>query len=142
MSLDLKSLIDNIQQEPSDPSTLVEEEKFVVKKLHDAKDLEDLKTRREYNKLLKQNRKERKRYAKHIFIFTCCWGILIFVTLIANALNSINGHKYFEFQLSDNVLITLITSTTINFFGFFLLVVKYLFHIDKAPERKEEVTNH
>lgn len=36
-------------------------------------------------------------------------------------------------SLHDKVLITLITTTTANFFGFFLLVLKYLFNADSIP---------
>lgn len=82
--------------------------------------LEHLKTLKEGNATLAQNNKERKKYAGWIFKLTCIWGCLIFVIVFL--------HGFRRMFLSDNVLITLITSTTINFFGFFLLVVKYLFN--------------
>lgn len=75
--------------------------------------LENLKT-------LQQNNAERKRYAGRIFLFTCIWAVLIFVVIF------LAGFKVIA--LSDTVEVTLISTTTINFFGFFLLVVKYLFN--------------
>ena len=77
---------------------------------------------------LKQNNKERLKYAERIFAFTICWAIAIILIVV------FSGWKYspFHFYLSDSVLITLITTTTVNFFGFFLLVVKYLFNPEKS----------
>ena len=76
--------------------------------------------RLEYLKTLRQNNIERKKYAGRIFIFTCIWAVLIFLVVF------LVGFKVVV--LSDTVLVTLISTTTINFFGFFLLVVKYLFN--------------
>jgi len=118
--------------ENPDYTALNAEQSYVDKELDRDLKREDIKTRKEHNNLLEQNRVERKKYARHIFIFTCIWATLIFLIVIASGLK-----KYSGFELSDKVLITLITSTTVNFFGFFLLVVKYLFHIgDKEKEEK------
>ncbi len=76
--------------------------------------------RLEYLRTLRQNNGERKKYARLIFLFTCLWAAMIFVILF------LAGFK--EVTLSDTVLVALITTTTVNFFGFFLLVVKYLFN--------------
>jgi hypothetical protein len=43
-----------------------------------------------------------------------------------NGLRRANGSAVL--QLSDPVLIALITTTTLNVFGFFLLVIKFLFN--------------
>ncbi|MDI9364583.1 MAG: hypothetical protein QM541_06510 [Flavobacterium sp.] len=126
--INLSALKEAIAQENTDPSQLLEEKEYLDESSEKAIKIEELKTKREYNLLLVQNRKERKKYAKLIFRLTCSWTTLIFIIIIANGLTCINDKKYFEFNLSDKVLITLITSTTINFFGFFLLVVKYLFN--------------
>ncbi|PUZ27552.1 hypothetical protein GA0116948_103165 [Chitinophaga costaii] len=76
--------------------------------------------RLEYLRTLRQNNGERKKYARLIFLFTCLWAAMIFVILF------LTGFK--KVILSDTVLVALITTTTVNFFGFFLLVVKYLFN--------------
>ena len=81
---------------------------------------EQITTWRLYNETLGINSEQRKKYAKYIFLLTCIWATLIFVLIF------FQGFKLME--LGDKVVITLITSTTINFFGFFLLVTKYLFN--------------
>jgi hypothetical protein len=69
------------------------------------------------------NIQERKKYAKRLFVTLLIWMIIILVFLALSALKI--------FELSDTVLIALITTTTLNFSGFFFAVVKYLF-----PEKK------
>lgn len=59
-----------------------------------------------------QNIKERKKYAKLIFIMLVGWLVAILVLLF------MNGIRMIEF--SDTVLITLITTTTANITVFFL----------------------
>lgn len=126
----LQNLLQSISEATNQPSQPASEEKeFVEENFERAIKTEDLKLRKEVYELAKQNRTERKKYAWHIFIVTCIWATLIFMIVIANGLKSINGKQYFTFEISDKVMITLITSTTLNFFGFFLLVVKYLFHV-------------
>jgi len=136
------NLINAIANESTSRSqALVPEEVFVDENLDKAVQLEDVKARMEFNELLRQNRQERKKYAHHIFTLTCVWTFVIFLIVMASSLKCINGIEYFSFEISDKVLITLITSTTINFFGFFLLVVKYLFHTEPGaslPTSKEK----
>jgi hypothetical protein len=140
-AFNLEEILKEIRIVPDDSSTLLEEKAYLDTTSEKAFKTEELKSRKEYNQLLKQNRKERKKYARLIFRLTCIWTLVIFVIIIANGLTSIANHKYFEFHLSDSLLITLITSTTLNFFGFFLLVVKYLFNsndVNFQPTRKSE----
>lgn len=82
--------------------------------------------KREQLATLKQNNTERKRYARNIFFFTVGWAIAIIAIVL------FCGWEFHSFKLSDTVLVTLITTTTVNFFGFFLLVVKYLFNPNKS----------
>lgn len=84
---------------------------------------EQIKTWQLYNSTLTTNATERKKYAFYIFLVTCIWAGLIFLFLFLEALG--------YFYLSEKVLIALITTTTVNFFGFFLLVTKYLFNINE-----------
>jgi len=79
-----------------------------------------------------QNRIARKEYANKTFILTCVWGGLIFIILF------LNGFNAYGFNLSDKVIITLATTTTINFLGFFLLVMKYLFHTGQPKKDKNK----
>ncbi|MCD0465594.1 hypothetical protein [Flavobacterium sp. ENC] len=71
-----------------------------------------------------QNMVERKRYAEYIFSFTCIWCICIFFILMWKGLGKLN--------LSDEIIITLIGSTTLNILVFFTLVTKYLFNSEKS----------
>ena len=118
--MNTEGLTSELTSLPDSISTVVAEEKFLDKNVSKEIQLEELKTLQEYNRTLKQNNDERKKYAGWIFLLTCFWAFLIFIIIFMQGL----GHM----TLSDQVMITLITSTTINFFGFFLLVVKYLFN--------------
>jgi hypothetical protein len=87
---------------------------------------------------LTQNMSERKSYARRIFVFTLVWGFLIFLVIFSCATKKFIVWFNVGFELSDKVIITLITSTTINFFVFFLLVVKYLFNTEANKMKKEK----
>jgi hypothetical protein len=66
-----------------------------------------------------QDVKERKRYAFWIFFMVAIWLLLILLIIFLVGLGIMT--------LSDAVVISLITSTTINVAAFFLVVTKYLF---------------
>lgn len=79
-----------------------------------------------------QDIRERKRYARRLFIMLCIWlGIILAIT-IANGIN--NPFICIGFHLSEAVIITLITTTTANIAAFFLVVTRYLF-----PAKKERI---
>lgn len=80
------------------------------------------------NQSFSQDIAERKGYAGKIFMLTIIWSVLIFLILFLNGWHILT--------LSDTVIVTLIGSTTINFFGFFFLVTKYLFN---APNEKDKL---
>ena len=119
-TIDTDQVKGEILQEPAVDSTVTQESEFLEDETDRQIKLERLKTYKEYNATLAQNNAERKTYAIRIFKLTCIWAFVIFAIVISQGLG--------KMSLSDKVLIALITSTTINFFGFFLLVVKYLFH--------------
>lgn len=114
------SIISSIDRQAPLPESYVQEERFLNHELERQIRLEELKTLQEKNRTLAQNNEERKRYAEYIFGLTSVWAILIFVILFCVGFKKI--------YISDTVVITLITSTTINFFVFFVLVIKYLFN--------------
>lgn len=68
---------------------------------------------------LKQDRKERKKYAKSTFIFLKGFTSTLLCIIIASGAEWLN--------ISDSVLITLITSSLASIVGIFILVMKYLF---------------
>lgn len=75
---------------------------------------------------LQQNNRERLRYAKWTFVLTCFWIFLVMILVFMNGYHPAAGNR--PLQLSDTVIVTLISTTTINVFGFFLLVIKFLFN--------------
>jgi len=75
----------------------------------------------EYLENLVQDRKERKEFANKLY-----WFLLVFITCVM-ILVFVSGNKCLEFELSDTVLITLLTTTTANIIGIFIFVVRYLF---------------
>lgn len=95
---------------------------------------------------LSQNIRERKKYAEYIFWMVSIWLVMVVVLVWLNGLGEVycynfldpllrTGVKYisFNFHLSDTVLITLITTATVNITAFFLVVTKYLF--PNTPEK-------
>lgn len=95
---------------------------------------------------LSQNIRERKKYAEYIFWMVSVWLVMVIMLVWLNGLGEVycynfldpllrTGVKYisFNFQLSDAVLIALITTATVNITTFFLVVTKYLF--PNTPEK-------
>lgn len=75
---------------------------------------------------LQQNNRERLRYAKWTFVLTCFWIFVVMILVFMNGYHPATGSR--PLQLSDTIVVTLISTTTINVFGFFLLVIKFLFN--------------
>ena len=66
----------------------------------------------------------RTKYTRNIFYFTCSWVLIVMIFVYLDGVGYIN--------ISDTIVVTLITSTTLNVFGFFTLVLKYLFNPSKS----------
>lgn len=67
----------------------------------------------------RQNREERKKYAKWIF-----WLLVAYVVVVMVLLYFCGFHLT---TLSESVLVTLLSTTTVNMIGIFIVVTKYLF---------------
>ena len=67
-----------------------------------------------------QDREQRKEFAEKIFEFVRSYMIAVFVMLFLKAITP-------RFYLSDNVIITLLGTTTANVIGILIIVVTYLF---------------
>lgn len=80
---------------------------------------EELKKQR--IKDLKQDRKERKRYADKIFEFVCIYLFAVALLLF------LSGTKSCPFMLSDTVLLMILGTTTANVIATFYFVANYLF---------------
>jgi hypothetical protein len=122
-----------ISQEPLEPleaEALESESKYVDETYQQAVNQAKLASLINSNTSFTQNMDERKSYARKIYNLTIGWAITIFVILFLKGWHLLD--------LSDKVIITLISSTTINFFGFFFLVTKYLFNAgnDKSTTTK------
>jgi uncharacterized membrane-anchored protein len=74
---------------------------------------------------LKQNRKERTKYAEYTFNFLCWFCSALFLIIFLSGVNA--NPKANGFHLSDNVLITLITTSLSTVVGIFIFVMRYLF---------------
>lgn len=68
-----------------------------------------------------QDRDQRKDFAERIYSFAAIYMFGVFVILF------LSGTETTNFKLSDNVLITLLGTTTANVIGILIIVVTYLF---------------
>lgn len=80
----------------------------------------ELEYRREELEGKRQDRRQRGKFSIWIFIFM---GVYMFLTLI---LLFLSGKG--TLSLSDSVLISIMTTTTADVIGVFIIVAKYLFH--------------
>lgn len=113
---------------------IVEEEKTIAINFEEELDNQLVVT-------LGENRAFRKKYTPKIWRFTIIWTSFIGLVVVCSTINVPwwNGYNSkVNFTLSDSVLITLITTTTINAFGFFILVLKFLYsadHLKRTPQK-------
>ena len=68
-----------------------------------------------------QDRDQRKDFAERIYSFAAIYMFGVFVILF------LSGTETTNFKLSDNVLITLLGTTTANVIGILIIFVTYLF---------------
>lgn len=80
---------------------------------------EDERQKKLANDVTEQDKNERKVYANLSFTLVAMWLVMVLVIFVAIG----KGDLYY----SENVIITLLTTTTINIIGIFLIVARYLF---------------
>ncbi|WP_195487825.1 hypothetical protein [Bacteroides fragilis] len=131
----LRSILDKINLESS-KNEPKQEERTEIKddEIELIRKREEVKTMTVANKIRneelenrRQDRAQRKVHADNLFTFLCFYMILVFFILYKS------GSLYNSFELSDSVIIALITTTTANIIGIFAFVVRYLF---KTPDDK------
>ena len=131
----LRSILDKINLESS-KNEPKQEERTEIKddEIELIRKREEVKTMTVANKIRneelenrRQDRAQRKVYADNLFTFLCFYMILVFFIFYKS------GSLYNSFELSDSVIIALITTTTANIIGIFAFVVRYLF---KTPDDK------
>ena len=77
-----------------------------------------------------QNIHEREKYANRIFILICIFlGFSLLIVILSGITICPCGLKYLN--LSDAVLITILTTTTANVLGLMIIVINYLFPKNK-----------
>jgi hypothetical protein len=86
-------------------------------------DVQEEFSRAQLKRLLDDN-KARKTFSQWLFSITVLWMFIVLMIVIQCGRQAL--------ILSDGVLIALITTTTANVFGFFYVVVNYLFNKDKS----------
>lgn len=79
-----------------------------------------------HNDGIKQDQLLRDKYAAKAYRFVWGWSSVLFIILFLSGSKSILG---FEFELSENVLLALITGVTVNILAVFLSVINNLFPI-------------
>lgn len=131
----LRSILDKINLESSknepkqeERTEIKDDEIELIRKRKEVKTMTVAnKIRNEELENRRQDRAQRKVYADNLFTFLCFYMILVFFILYKS------GSLYNSFELSDSVIIALITTTTANIIGIFAFVVRYLF---KTPDDK------
>ena len=113
-----KDLLQLKPDEPADARVNVKEAN-----VREVSDLEEEYSRAQLKRLLDDN-KARKSFSIWIFAITVLWMFMVLMIVLQCSRG--------VFRLSDGVLIALITTTTANVFGFFYVVVNYLFNKDKS----------
>ena len=115
-----KDLLNTFLEPPADTKVNIKEA--------NEEEVEGLDLEKEYSiaqlKRLLDDNKARKTFSQWLFAITVLWMFIVLMIVIQSGRQSI--------VLSDSVLITLITTTTANVFGFFYVVVNYLFNKDKS----------
>lgn len=82
---------------------------------------------------LAQDIEQRKAYALRIYHLTVAWLIALAAFILLYGWQAKVG-----FSLSERVILALITSTTIEVIGLFVIVARYLFHTPTAKSRGKE----
>jgi hypothetical protein len=103
-------------------------EKIALRKPPTQRELEKRRYQQETDQI-KSIHELRVSTARKLFWFVCGWLAAVVAVLLSQLFFSKDA------RLSDNVLITLITTTTINVIGLFLAVTRYLF--PSLPDSKD-----
>lgn len=73
----------------------------------------------------------KEKFSKQIFYLTIGWLIVVLAIVV------FKGYELFGFDLSDNVIMTLIGSTTANILGLLVIILKYVFSPHKLDRFDE-----
>lgn len=70
---------------------------------------------------LESNRGLREKLAICCFVFMCVWACIVFSIIF------LSGFSFYSFTLSDSVLITLLTGSTVNVIGLVVVILRGIF---------------
>ena len=126
IAIDFKDLFEKNLTSYSDPAEqpdkYTEDEKSDLEKQHLLEQrLLETRTKKQTLKQHKSEHKQRVQYAEKIYKIVRNWLVVVVIIISCSAIPGI------EFQLSDNVLITLLTTSTATVLGLFITVLKYIF---------------
>lgn len=79
-----------------------------------------LEKNREEVEGMRQDRTQRGKFSMRIFVFVCAYMVIALLLLCLSGTRCLN--------ISDSVLIVMLTTTTANVIGLFVVVTNYLFH--------------
>lgn len=120
----LNELLDKLSQ-ASDTTSIDDRKYDDIDKLIKEQELVKLQlendARKVENESESQNKQQRKDFAERIYSFAVIYMFGVFIILF------LSGTETTNFKLSDNVLITLLGTTTANVIGILIIVVTYLF---------------
>ena len=106
---------------------------------HTKSEQEDIDYKRQ-DALLKgllQDIEERKTYARRIYRLICGWLIAVFILVYFHGAKLAWMGHFVAFELPESVLIALVTTTTINIIGIFVVVANYLFETKKKKKKND-----
>jgi hypothetical protein len=106
------------------PNQFIEEEinSFILQEELQQKVIETAIKKHEFDQR-KSEHDQRVAYASKLFIFISVWLTVLLLVLIASG----SSCKYFSLEISDRVLITLLTTTTVAVLWLFITVLRYIF---------------
>jgi hypothetical protein len=99
---------------------------IVVKKLQRDKTRAELELQKLQNTQFQEDMEQRRTYARKVVNLAIIWLSCVLAVVIMSALPT-----PWKLTFSDNVLIALLTTTTINVIGLAVVVVNYLFYRPK-----------
>ena len=124
---EFQSRLQSAQSTKVDTDEAVNEEKKELEqeRLHELeKQVLELKLLKAQIQKFEDDNESRREFSRNIFAVTVIWMFLVLVVVIQCA----SG----KWHLPDPVLIALITTTTANVIGIFIIVANYLFNREKS----------
>ena len=93
---------------------------------------ESLISARLKNERDRRDQAAREVYSERVYLLAINWIVIVLTILCVDGCVQMNSY----FEVSDNVMITLIGATTATVLGLFAFVMKYLFHRDVGGKTK------